>query len=108
MSSKATRIRVGAAGLAIAAVAAFGGGATANAWTAQDNAFFTTLRMQGITLQGGGASAVRIAHAICADRADGISREVVVEKLITQVGLSRYNAGYFAGAATRVYCPKYL
>ncbi|GAB3135941.1 hypothetical protein GCM10027289_30570 [Tsukamurella serpentis] len=84
------------------------GAGSANAFTAQDQAFLTALRAQGIVATDGGATAVRIGKAVCADRRDGIPLQIIVNKLNRQAGLTPYNASYFAGAATRVYCPRYL
>ncbi|KXP00539.1 hypothetical protein AXK60_21305 [Tsukamurella pseudospumae] len=110
--TKMTEIGRIARGALIATVAAGGvalaGGGPANAFTAQDQAFLTVLRAQGIVAKDGGATAVRIGKAVCADRRDGVSLQVIVNKLNRQAGLTPYNASYFAGAATRVYCPWYL
>lgn len=98
-------------GTIVAAVVAGGialaGGGAASAFTAQDQAFLTSLRAQGIVAKDGGVTAVRIGKAVCADRRDGVPLQVIVNKL-NKAGLTPYNASYFAGAATRVYCPRYL
>jgi hypothetical protein len=92
--------------VAIALIAPLGAAQTAHA-DANDNNFIALLNSEGITDHVSPSHAIEAAHSVCQKLDGGESATNVANDVLNNSSMPAYHAGYFVGAAIKVYCPQY-
>jgi hypothetical protein len=101
-----TSARIGLAVVAVALLGSLGGASTAHA-DANDDAFLSLLRAQGITHVSPEA-AIEAGHVVCQKLSQGMTPHQVAFDVLNSSSLPGYHSGYFVGASIRAYCPQYI
>jgi hypothetical protein len=74
-----------------------------------DDAFLGALNQGGISFPNlSDQGVVKLGHLVCKDWTDGLSASQIVADVQQGTGLSEKSAGFFVGAASQSYCPKYV
>jgi Protein of unknown function (DUF732) len=91
---------------AVALIGPLGSVSTANADT-NDNNFIAMMNSEGITDHVSPAHAIEAAHSVCSKLDGGETPTQVANDVLNSSTMPAYHAGYFVGAAIKVYCPQY-
>jgi Protein of unknown function (DUF732) len=74
-----------------------------------DDGFLQALNQGGISFPNlSDQGVVKLGRLVCKDWADGLTAAQTVADVEQGTGLSEKGAGFFVGAATQSYCPKYV
>jgi hypothetical protein len=92
---------------AVALIAPVGAVSTAHADT-NDNKFIALLNSEGITDHVSPSHAIAAGHSVCEKLDGGETPTQVANDVLNSSTMPAYHAGYFVGAAIKVYCPKYM
>jgi hypothetical protein len=98
-----TRLLVAAA---VALIGPLGAVQTAHADT-NDNKFIAMMNSEGITDHISPSHAIEAAHSVCDKLGGGESPTAVANDVLNSSSMPAYHAGYFVGAAIKVYCPQF-
>jgi Protein of unknown function (DUF732) len=98
-----TRLLVAAA---LGLVGPLGAVAVAHA-DSNDAKFIALLNSEGITDHVSPAHAIEAAHSVCEKLDGGETPTAVANDVLNNSTMPAYHAGYFVGAAIKVYCPQY-
>ncbi len=73
-----------------------------------DQQFLQAMNAVGLVSDGGPAGLIRLAHAVCNDRANGYS-DLISATMVNNgnPGLGMNGAGFIVAAAEHVYCPQF-
>jgi hypothetical protein len=83
-------------------------GAVATAHADNNDAHFLQLMSsEGITDHVSPAHAIEAAHSVCSKLDGGETATQVANDVLNSSTMPAYHAGYFVGAAIKVYCPQY-
>jgi hypothetical protein len=91
---------------AVALIGPMGAVSTAHADT-NDNNFIAMMNSEGITDHVSPAHAIEAAHSVCTKLDGGETPTQVANDVLNSSSMPAYHAGYFVGAAIKVYCPQY-
>lgn len=72
-----------------------------------EDAFVSALATQKIYPVTTVEALITGGHQVCSERSQGISELAVAVDVWNRTDLSRYQAGFFVGAAEAAFCPKY-
>ena len=72
-----------------------------------DAKFIALLNSEGITDHVSPAHAIEAAHSVCEKLDSGETPTAVANDVLNSSTMPAYHAGYFVGAAIKVYCPQY-
>jgi hypothetical protein len=73
-----------------------------------DDRFLGALQSEGITDHISPSHAIDAAHTVCSKLDAGMTPFEVAIDVLNSSTMPAYHAGFFVGAAIKVYCPKYL
>ena len=84
-------------------------GAVATAHADNNDAkFIALMNSEGITDHVSPAHAIEAAHSVCSKLDGGETATEVANDVLNSSTMPAYHAGYFVGAAIKVYCPQYM
>ncbi|MGO8938216.1 MAG: DUF732 domain-containing protein [Mycobacterium sp.] len=92
--------------VAVAVIGPLGAVQTAHADT-NDNKFIALLQSEGITDHVSPSHAIEAAHSVCSKLDGGETPTAVANDVLNSSEMPAYHAGYFVGAAIKVYCPQF-
>ena len=93
--------------MAVALLGPLGAVSTARA-DSNDDHFLSILKQEGITDHVSPAHAIEAGHMVCQKLDGGAKPSDVASDVVNSSSMPAYHAGYFVGAAIKVYCPQYM